>query len=284
MRKVAKVCGAFAFCWTNVDSPQISCEKPAELKNGKPWKAGNAIVFRTQGLAVDADGAPNSYLIDGNGLSHTCEGVVAIVDGTRVTPKSDPRNWEALCRSAWADALSSGDYSRVAIFGFLTDKQNHPLVQQGDDPFPGKAYISVTTMTVPDAPEGRQRHWVDATKIPYIVLTASLARANGIKTGDVAVVYRPKTGAFAFGVYADQGSLGEASVKLHRNIGNEPISKAPVPRASIGIEDPVVTLVFPGTNVPGRLDAVAWSEAITAVGKDVLEKWGGVARLQSCAK
>jgi hypothetical protein len=281
---VAKVCGAFAFCWTSIGSPQTSCEKPVGVKNGKAWKAGNAIVFRTQGLAVDADGAPNSYLVDGNGLSYICDGVVSIVDGKRVTPKSNPENWQILCGNAWADALSSGDYSHVAIFGFLTDKQNHPLVQQGDDPFPGKAYISVTTMTVPGAPEGSQRHWVDATKIPYIVLTPSLARANGIKTGDVAVVYRPKTGAFAFGVYADQGALGEASVKLHRNIGNEPISKALVRRASIGIEDPIVTLVFPGINVPGRLDAVAWSEAITTVGKDALEKWGWLARLQACGK
>ena len=42
-------------------------------------RVGNGVVFKTRGLAVDADGAPNSYRVDGKGLSYTCDGVVGIV-------------------------------------------------------------------------------------------------------------------------------------------------------------------------------------------------------------
>jgi hypothetical protein len=283
--KGSKICGVIWLCCAGVAGAQSDCEKPAGVKNRQPWKVGNAVVFETNGLAVDADGAPDSYLVDGKGLSYTCDGVVAIVDGKRVTKKSDPAHWNELCREAWANAVKSGDYSKVAIFGMLTDKRNRPLVQGPGDPLPGKGYITTTTMTVPDTPAGTQRHWVDATKVPYIVLTSSFTRANHVKTGDVAAVYRPKTSAVAFGVYADMGGeLGEASVKLHRDLGNEPMTRSSSARAKVGIGDPVVTLVFPGINVPGRLDATIWNEAITKAGKDALEKWGGVARLQACAK
>jgi Fungal chitosanase of glycosyl hydrolase group 75 len=271
-------------CCAAVAGAPSDCEKPVGASQ-QPWKAGTAVVFVTKGLAVDADGAPDSYLVDGNGLSYTCDGVAAIADGKRVTRRSDPDHWNELCRQAWVHAVSTGDYANVAIFGMLTGKENRPLVQQAGDPLPGKGYISTTTMTIPGTPDETQRHWVDATKVPYIVLTSSFAKANHVKTGDVAVVYRTKTSAIAFGVYADTGGdLGEASLKLHRDLGHEPVTKPPsVPRAKVGIADSVVTLVFPGINVPGRLDAAAWNEAITKAGKDAMEKWGGVARLRACA-
>jgi hypothetical protein len=268
-----------------VAGAQNDCSKPPGTAPQQPWSAGNAVVFITSGLAVDADGAPNSYLVDGNGLSFTCDGVAAIVDGKRVSKKTNPDDWQELCKQAWAHAVSSGDYSHVAIFGMLTDKQNRPLVQQVGDPMPGKAYITTTSMTIPGTPDGTQRHWVDATQVPYIVLTSSFVRANHVKTGDLAVVFLPKTNSIAFAVYADiGGDLGEASVKLHRDLGHDPVTKPPaVPRAKVGMGGPVITLVFPGTNVPGRSDAAAWDQEITKVGKDMLEKWGGLTRLRACA-
>ena len=285
LRKSVGVWGTICLCCVGVAGAPSDCEKPVGTASQQPWKADNAVVFITKGLAVDADGAPDSYLVDGNGLSYTCDGVAAIVDGKRVTRKTDPDHWNELCRQAWAHAVSSDDYANVAIFGMLTGKENRPLVQQTGDPLPGKGYISTTTMTIPDTPDKTQRHWVDATKVPYIVLTSSFIKANRVKTGDVAVVYRAKTGTIAFAVYADiGGDLGEASVKLHRALGNKPVTKPPsVPRAKVGIGDSLVTLVFPGINVPGRPDAVSWNEAITKAGKDALEKWGGVDRLRTCA-
>jgi hypothetical protein len=218
-------------------------------------------------------------------LSYTCDGVLAIVDGKKVTPKSDPDHWQALCQKNWADAVSSGDYSKVDIFGILKDEKQRPMVQREGDPLPGKAYITTTTMSIPSTPDRTQRHWVDATKVPYVVLTPSFLQANHVKTGDLAVVFRPKTSAIAFAVYADSGpALGEASVKLHRDLGNEPVTKPPsVPRAKKGIPDKIVTLVFPGINVPGKLDSAAWNQAIREAGAQALKEWGGRDALQACA-
>ncbi len=256
--------------------------RPASQPNGQPWKVDGAVAFTTAGLAVDADGAPDSYLADGKGLSETCVGVVAVVDGKRVTKKTDHDHWYAICQKAWADAQASGDYSHVAIFGFLGDK-NGPLLQKEGDPLPGKAYITTTTMTVPGTPDKTQRHWVDANKVPYVVLSPAFRSSYGVKAGDLAVVYRPKTSAIGYAVFADGGDLGEGSVRLHKDLGNDPISmKNGVARANRGISDQVLTVVFPGVNVPGSVNADAWNQAIRQTGEAKLKAWGGQERLRAC--
>jgi hypothetical protein len=278
----------FIVCTAAAIAQEVTCGKtllPQRYNEIQPWRADNAVGFVSAGLAVDADGAPNSYLIDGNGLSDTCDGVVALVDGKRVTRKTDKEHWYSICQKAWKDAQATGDYSKVSIFGFLTDKQNRPLVQGEGDPLPGKAYITTTSMTVPGTPDGTQRHWVDAVSIPYVVLPSDFLKAFHVARGDLAVVYRPKTQAVAFGVYADEGDLGEASVKLHRDLKSEPVvTKNGVARAKAGIPDAVVVLVFAGKNIPGTTDAADWNRRIHDTGNDVLTQWGGLPRLQNCAK
>lgn len=269
------------FVASGIAGAQAACSAPKA--QGEPWQVDRAVAFQTPGLAVDADGAPNSYMVDGTGLSHTCDGVVAIVDGKRVTPKSDPAHWVEICLKAWNQAKETGDYSHVAIFGFLADTAG-PVVQQPGDPLPGKAYISTTTLEVPGTPRRTQRHWVDATRIPYVVLSPNFAKRFHVQLGDLAVVYRPQTGQYAFAVFGDTGGLGEASVKLHFDLGSDPLRvRNGVTRAARGIDDPVLTLVFPGVNVPARLDAEAWAAEISERGKKELATWGGLKRLQNCA-
>jgi hypothetical protein len=261
-------------------SPQVQC--PC-LKPGEAYRVDGAVIFATAGLAVDADGAPNSYLADGLGLSETCVGVVAVVNGRRVNKKSDPAHWYAICQKAWSDAQTTGDYSHVSMFGFLSDKSG-PMLQKEGDPLPGKAYITTTTLTVPGTLDKTQRHWVDATKVPYIVLSPAFQHDYHVKPGDLAVVYRPKTGTIAFAVFADSGDLGEASVKLHQDLGNDPITTSTrVARANRSIADRVVTLVFPGVNIVRSSNLSTWYSSIQISGKAALETWGGSTRLRSCS-
>ena len=152
---------------------------------------GAALVSRTPHLNVDADGAPDAYRVDGKGLSFTCDGVVAIENGKRVTPTTDPQNWQFKCNAAWKAATDTGDYSRVAIFGFATDIHNRPLLQTDGDPLPGRAYISTTLVTIRGLPKTVQRAQIDSTKIPYIVLPFALVKKYRIPGAAIAIVYRP---------------------------------------------------------------------------------------------
>lgn len=247
-------------------------------------KSDSAIIFSSTHLEVDSDGAPNAYRLDGNGLSYTCDGVVAIEGGKRVTPESNPHNWVAKCNSAWKLARKTNDYSKVAIFGFSTDSNNRPIIQGPGDPFPGLAFISTTSVKIPDMPEGKQRKQIDATKIPYIVLSETFVKKFGVKPADVAVAYRPSTGAIAYAVFGDSGRLGEGSVKLHSDLGHNPISIVNgVERANNGIDDKVVIVVFPSSTTTQTVDATVWNREIKESGKLQLDKFGGIARLKACS-
>lgn len=241
-----------------------------------------AVVYSSPVLNVDADGAPSSYRTDGQGLSYTCDGVAAVENGKQI--KVGAPNWQARCHSAWKAARSSGDYSKVAIFGFATDSAGLPLVQKVGDPFPGEAFISTTAVEITVAPAGTQRRYVDATAIPYIVLPAQMR--SRVRDSAVAAVWRPKTNMLSFAVFADTGGrLDEGSVRLHQDLGGNPlIEQNHTLRAKGRIEDTILVVVFPTQSVTPRLDAVAWRREIENTGRAAFEAWGGLARLERCQR
>jgi Fungal chitosanase of glycosyl hydrolase group 75 len=262
---------------------QASCDKQAAGAFGVDvWKVGNGVGFKASGLAVDADGAPNSYRVDGKGLSFTCDGVFGIENGVPVTQKSDPSRWLKVCQDAWAKAQLTKDYSNVKIVGFEMDA-NGPVVQKDGDPLPGEAYITTTSMTVPGTPANTQRHYVNAAEIPYLVLPTNLTRTFNMAFGDVAVVFRPKTGAMASAIYADCCDAGEASVKLHQDLQSNPIVvKDGVERAEAGISDRIITVLFPGQHPQPSTDVSAWRQSIQDVGRAAFDAWGGPEKLRAC--
>lgn len=266
-------------------SAQETCAKQAVgTFDVSIWKSGDALGFTTRGLAVDADGAPNSYRVDGNGLSYTCDGVFGIENGVPVTQKTDKARWQKVCQDAWAKAQLTKDYSKVRIVGFAQDSSG-PVVQKVGDPLPNEAYITTTSMTVPGTPPNTQRHYVNAVDIPYVVLPSQLTKEFNMSYGDVALVFRPKTGAMAFAIFADCCSLGEGSVKLHQDLKNDPIVvKSGIQRAKAGIGDNVVTILFPGKHPQPSTDNAVWYKNIQDVGKEAFAAWGGRGKLDACMK
>jgi hypothetical protein len=237
----------------------------------------------TPKLAVDADGAPDSYRVDGKGLSYTCDGVFAIVNGVAQTHKNNPANWQALCAQHWNAAKASGDYSKVKVVGFLMI-DGKPVVQGAGDPLPGEAYVTTTTLTLPNVPDTAQRRYVNAVEIPYVVLPSKYATANKLVPGDVVAVYRPANGKLAYAVYGDCCSLGEGSVRLHNDLGSNPITiKNGVRRAKVEIEDKIVFVALTGAHTTRTQDAAAWRKEIQLKGADALAKLGGLPAVKACA-
>jgi hypothetical protein len=248
------------------------------------WSIDGALVYASPILKVDADGAPNSYRLDGKGLSYTCDGVLAKEDGVRVTPERDPAGWQKKCREAWAKANETNAWDGVDIFGFLKDGSGAPIIQGDGDPLPGQAYITATTVEVKVAPEGTQRRFVDATAIPFIVLPGAFRTKQNVPDAALAAIWRPKTETLAYAVFADTGgALDEGSVRLHEDLKGRPYVKLGADlRAKRNIDDDVVVVVFPDQTSTPQLEAEAWRADIAAKGQAALAAWGGPDKLKSC--
>jgi hypothetical protein len=254
------------------------------LTAAMPANASPLTCIATPGLAVDADGAPDSYRVDGLGLSFTCDGAFAIVDGVVHTQKNDKLHWQDLCNQHWTDAKTTGDYSKVKIVGFLTDTAGRPVIQADGDPLPGLAYVTTTTLTIPGTPNRAQRHYVNASEIPYAVLPPAYAKAYALKLGDLVAVYRPKTGHLAYAVYGDCCSLGEASVRLHLDLGSNPIvvRSDGSHRAKLGIADRIEWIALTGTHTTPTLDSESWRAEIKTKGDAAIKGLGGLDAVKAC--
>ncbi|RYX85094.1 hypothetical protein EON83_07555 [bacterium] len=97
--------------------------------------------------------------------------------------------------------------------------------------------------------EEGQRLYVDAEKVPYIVLPLDLYKELGVKLGDVAAVIW--NGRLVYAVFADTGPvelIGEGSIALSEGLGFDPWEERDGRRQIVnGIEDHVLMLVFPNS-------------------------------------
>jgi hypothetical protein len=199
----------------------------------------NAILFEA-GLAIDADGAPNAYGPHDTGLDLTAH---------------------ARGQKGWA--------------GVLADERGNPVLQRRG-PYRGY-YVSTTSLA--DASARRDadpKKYVDARKIPYIVLPREVAGRFGIRLGDFAVVSNQSNGRLAYAIYADvgpSGKLGEGSMALAKALG-----LSSNPRGG-GAEDGVMFLVFPGSGRgSGKLRTL---KEINRTAARLYKTWGGSKRLRA---
>jgi hypothetical protein len=209
---------------------------------------GDDALFFHGKLAVDADGAPGAYHPDDTGI-----------DSLRNAGK--PGNW-------WALAC---------------DDAGTPYRQTQDDPCPG-CYVSTTALC--DARFGARdpRRYVDATKIPYIVLPRNLTELHPagarIEKGDLAAVTLARQPSrLVFAIYADVGPAwgpfhepGEGSVALAQALGHDPYVDGRVAR---GIPSGVFYVLFPGSGRRAPLPA----DEIARCGRQAFEAWGGADKL-----
>jgi hypothetical protein len=204
------------------------------------WRLpGNSAFFYESGMTIDADGAPNAYHPDNSGLDD-------------LVNAGAPGNWQGLAK----------------------DRDGEPYVQGPDDPYPGY-YVSATALADRMRPVNDPLRYVDASRIPYIVLPGGMARGLGATPGDFSVVLNQRNGKISYAIFGDVGPsdrIGEGSMALAENLGIR--SDARYGGARRGI----LFLVFPGSG-DGRPRTI---EEINAEGEKLLHAWGGLAQLAAC--
>jgi peptidoglycan hydrolase-like protein with peptidoglycan-binding domain len=141
--------------------------------------ASGIAVFYRAGMDVDADGSPHAYNPENTGLDV---------------------NEDAMDGSEWV--------------GVVTDNDGSPVIQNSSDPAPG-FYVSTTSLEDPREAVTKPSRYVDAAKIPYIVIPGgALGRA---RLGHPTIVLDVFTGRRVKGIVADAGprdKIGEASMFL----------------------------------------------------------------------
>lgn len=227
-------------------APVTSCSVRETLQIGEGEEAGeisvldDGSVFFSAGMAIDADGSPRAY------HPRSSVGLDYLENAGR------PGHWWAL----------------------VVDPDGAPVVQGEGDPAPGY-YVSMTALEDRGKAETDPHRYVDAERIPYVVLPAKARTEIGIWLGDLALVVDPESGKQAFALFADigpNGHLGEGSIALAKALG------IPSNPRRGGTDRKLTWLVWPGTGDHHPHDD-AW---IKAQGRAAFEAWGGQARLERC--
>src|SRR5271165_3957166 len=171
------------------------------------WQApGSQAFFFVSGMTIDADGAPNAYHPDNSGLDD-------------IANAGTPEHWD----------------------GIITDNRTgEPLIQGPDDPFPGY-YVSCTSLADRTKDRADPTRYVDASRIPYVVLPRDVAVQGGAQLGDFAVVVNLRNGKLSPAIFADVGTMGEGSIALANNLGIWSDARQGGRRGGI------LYLVFPGS-------------------------------------
>ncbi len=201
------------------------------------WDVGDSAVMFRSGMTIDADGAPNAYNAQNTGLDD-------------LSNAGEPGHWD----------------------GLVTGRDGSPVIQGPGDPFPG-FYVSQTALVDWNKDRDDPGRYVDASKIPYIVLPGSLARQFGAGLGDFVVVMNMRRGTVADAIFADIGTLGEGSIALANDLGIWSDAREGGTRGGI------VYLIYPGSgdHQPHSVDE------IKSTTDKLFQQWGGIEKLNACA-
>jgi hypothetical protein len=203
-------------------------------------KAGTSACYFTTKMAIDADGAPKGYF----------------------PGESYPANNHD-CFD-WLDNLNVED--------------RHGIQGQNGAVGPAAGFLISGTALRDEAhfPADDTRRYVDASSVPYVVLTGSsfpVPAGYPLSKGCLVFVTDTKTGIYSGAIYADAGrAVGEASLALALMLGVNPFSRKYFPKVGGGTsERRIFHLVFPTKVVPPQ-----WNVgAIQLQAKRAFDGWGG---------
>ncbi|HAS46539.1 MAG TPA: hypothetical protein DCS93_39015 [Microscillaceae bacterium] len=150
----------------------------------------------------------------------------------------------------------------------LATRNGKPVIQRSG------YYVSTTSLQDFRYSPWDQRRYVNAEKIPYIVLPPKVKKIGQVSLGDLAVVYNTQNHRWTYAIYADTGAdtrIGEGSIALAKLLGiNADARKG-------GISQGIVYTVFPGSGVQTPLTLAA----IQTKGFSYFYKFGGLTHLKT---
>jgi hypothetical protein len=200
---------------------------------------GTTGFFYESGMTIDADGAPNAYHPDNTGLDDLANA-------------GNPGIWEGLAKNA----------------------NGEPFLQGPNDPFPGY-YVSSTALADRSKPVNDPTRYVDASKIPFVVLPGGMARQLGARPGDFAAVFNPRNSKSSFAIFGDVGPfdrIGEGSMALADSLGIRSDAR------NGGARRGILYLVFPGSG-NGKPRSI---EEISVEGQRLLWEWEASISREGC--
>lgn len=269
-------------------------------------------MFWVRPLEVDADGARRAYHRDdphgskGLAIEYMGNGMTISRDGKAlefVPEESQNTEWLDAYRTVVQNGWKAPAGWDLDIYGIARDRNGNVCV--GKD---GRLVSPTSMVQYPRAGLCEQRRYVDALKLPGIVVPNRASSENpvrggdpevappfasrGVSRGDLAIVYNPKTGIWKGAFIYDTGPrelLGEGSVRLVLDLRGE--TKLPASgdeTNALGIEE-THAVVFPGTAKrlgPGK----TWTQSkIQALAEEQFRRWGGgsidgaLQKLAACA-
>lgn len=227
--------------------PRGSCNKSKlfTAQNVVAWTVASNPqgFFYKSGMAIDADGAIRAYHpADRPGLDSLAHA-------------GHPGDW-------WALITDNGKRS------------GRPVVQRKSDPAPGY-YVSTTALYDSGNPNPRDpRRYVDAAKIPYVVLPPEALKHA--RLGDFATVVNLQNRKISGALVADESArglpFGEGSIALAKVLG---VNSSP---RHGGKDGGIAYLIYSGSG-NGR---PRMRREIAVKSKQLFEEWGGLRKLSAC--
>jgi Fungal chitosanase of glycosyl hydrolase group 75 len=208
--------------------------RPAEIFRGTQIfrQAENlAYAYETNNAAADADGAPNAYHPGDLGKNCTRDTHIGLdCLGNAGYPKT---TW-------WRDVLVADprDPSKAFV--------------QPSGPFKG-FFVAMTSLRAPNGDKFSTSSYVDATKVPFVVIPSGFDLPHVAGQGDVGIATHLASGKMTPFIVGDSGGgsdakLGEASIALLVALGG----RNPNPRTGAGLPKGAIQyILFPGSRKRG---------------------------------
>lgn len=292
---------------------QTACALPQAFNDPHGVIHDDRSLFWVRPLQVDADGVPNAYHRDdphgkrGLAIEYIGNGMTIYRDGQALPfelEEKDNSEWLKAYRRIVANGWKAPEGYEVDIYGFARDERGAVCVAQG-----GRLISSTSLVLNPDLKRCNQKRYIDASKFPGIVVPNSDAdertEANadpdvappfaqrGLRRGDLAVVYNPKTGIWKGAFLYDTGPrhlLGEGSLRLVMNLrGEQQVPKNAVHTNSLGIVE-TYTVTFPGSVADLGPQSTWTPQKVEAAAAERFKAWGGgsfdgaLRRMFACAQ